>query len=388
MEHNINTILNKLSAASATEDDWNELLEAIRNDHTGEIIAAIEQHENRHAHTLAFNPESPEWDTVFNNAVAADRPAQSIKINTGKLSRIRILRLSAVAALLVLSLLSVLYFLLPESKGTTENKKQITTIMPGVQGAILTLADGKQVVLDTAKNGLIAAQNGSEILVNDGTMSYRPQETNKDLVEYNTMTTPKGRQFEFTLPDGTKVWLNAASSIKYPTNFKGKTRKVDITGEAFFEVTPNIHQPFIVKAGNDAGIEVLGTSFNVNAYANEHNIRTTLVSGLVKVENISGNLPPAVNKEVLLKPGQQAIVALTSRLSKESISNKLQAISIEQEVNVDKIIAWKKGIFNFEGSSLVEVMKELERWYDVEVVYEGTPPAMKFYGKMEKSSAE
>lgn len=155
---------------------------------------------------------------------------------------------------------------------------------------------------------------------------------------------------------------------------------MEITGEAYFEVAKNVHQPFIVKVGQDAAIEVLGTSFNVNGYANEPTIKTTLISGSVRVENISKNLPATVNTKVVLNPGQQAIVAPAKNL----VNDKLQAISIAQHPNLDKITAWKKGLFNFEGSSLQEVMKELERWYDIEVVYEGHPPDIKFIGKMGK----
>ncbi|WP_127125209.1 FecR family protein [Pseudoflavitalea rhizosphaerae] len=373
MEHRIDLLLNKLSGDSAKEEDWNELLDAIRNDHSGQVIARLEQFTNRKAHLEAFDPETPEWDEVFKRAVAVDKTGQT---NTGKLTRMRFFRLTAVAAVLVIAALSVLYFLLPENRRTTAPEKQIAVIKPGSEGAVLTLANGTQVVIDTATNGLIAEQNGSDILVDNGTMSYRPQEGKEGQEEFNTMTTPTGKQFQFSLPDGTMVWLNAASSIKYPTNFKGSTRTVMVIGEAYFDVAKNQHQPFIVSAGNNATIEVLGTSFNVNAYPNEENIKTTLINGLVKVTAKARNLPSGNAREAVLKPGQQAIVALSG--------NGVQAITVNNDVNTEKVTAWKKGLFNFEGSGLVEVMKELERWYNIEVVYEGAPPEMKFYGKIGK----
>ncbi|QEC43957.1 FecR family protein [Pseudobacter ginsenosidimutans] len=375
MEHRIDHLLNKLSENSATEADWNELLDAIRNDHSGEVIAGIEQFKNRKADVKGFDPETPEWDDVFKRAVAADKPEQSA---TGKLRRIHIMRWTAAAAVVLLSLVSVLYFLLPENKQVAPTNKQITIINPGSEGAVLTLADGVQMVIDTTLNGVVAAQNGSEVVVADGAMRYRPQEGKQGLVEYNTMTTPTGKQFQFTLPDGTKVWLNAASSIKYPTSFKGNTREVEVSGEAYFDVTHNAKQPFIVQAGKDARIEVLGTSFNVNAYPDEQDIRTTLESGLVMIRATGHNRSANTIKETLLKPGQQAVVAVLSNGSKE------KGITINTEVKIEKVTAWKKGLFNFEGSSLVEVMKELERWYNIEVVYEGAPPTMKFYGKIGK----
>lgn len=373
MEHRIDLLLNKLSGDSATEDDWNELMDAIRNDHSGQVIAGLEQFTNRKAHLNEFDPETPGWEEVFQRAVSADKTEH---INRGKLRRMRNMRLTAAAAVLVIAALSVLYFLLPDNIQSKAPQNQIAVIKPGSEGAVLTLANGTQVVIDTATNGLIAEQNGSNILVDNGTMSYLPQEGKEGLEEFNTMTTPTGKQFQFSLPDGTMVWLNAASSIKYPTSFKGNTRTVTVIGEAFFDVVQNQHQPFIVSAGNNATIEVLGTSFNVNAYPNEENIKTTLINGLVRVTAKTSNLPAGNAREALLKPGQQAVVTLSG--------NGVQEITKNSEVDTEKVTAWKKGLFNFEGSSLVEVMKELERWYNIEVVYEGAPPEMKFYGKIGK----
>ena len=272
----------------------------------------------------------------------------------------------------------------------TVSKKQTVTpaiiasadIPAGREGAILMLDDGTQLLLDTMKNGLIAEQNGTDIMIEDGSMAYHPGEADKGTIAFNTMFTPRGRQYQFTLPDGTKVWLNAASSIRYPTSFTGKKRTVQITGEVFFEVTRNVNKPFIVSIGKDASVEVLGTSFNIKSYDNEGDIQTTVVTGLVKVENTSPGLPPSVNKETLLEPGQQAVVIPVGERGQSSIDKNFRAITVQHDVDIDKIIAWKKGHFNFEGSSLVQVMKELERWYDIEVVYDGVPPAINFYGKM------
>ena len=375
MEHRIDDLLNKLSTDSATESDWNELLDAIRNDHSGTVIARLEEVKNRKAYLNEFDPETPEWNEVFQKALTADRTEP---VSSGKLKRMRLARLTAVAAILLIATLTVFYFLLPESKQTVAPEKQVAIIQPGTEGAVLTLADGSKVLIDTTTTGLIAKQNGSDIMVANGAMSYRPQQGNAEIMEFNTMATPTGKQFQFSLPDGTKVWLNAASSIKYPTSFKEGTRVVEVSGEAYFEVVHNAKQPFIVHANKDAAIEVLGTSFNVNAYPNEDDIKTTLVSGLVKVKNISNHLPAGAEAEKLLQPGQQAIVTVVKN------ENKGKAVRVETKVNIDKVVAWRKGLFNFEGSSLVEVMKELERWYNIEVVYEGVPPEMTFYGKIGK----
>ncbi len=155
------------------------------------------------------------------------------------------------------------------------------------------------------------------------------------------MSTPRGRQFEITLPDGTHVWLNAASSIRYPTVFAGNERNVELDGEAYFEVVKNAKQPFVVNARNKAIIEVLGTSFNISAYENEKSLNTTLLDGSVKVNG------------TILKPGQQARVT--------------EEVRVIDQTDIDKVMAWQRGFFNSEGATLEEVMQQLERWYDIDV---------------------
>lgn len=245
-------------------------------------------------------------------------------------------------------------------------------IPPGKDGAILTLADGRQVVLDSLKNGLVAMQNGVQATIRNGELVYDASGAGEDALMYNTMSTPKGRQFSLLLPDGTRVWLNAASSIRYPTMFTGKERRVEITGEAYFEVarifSPRSGEgniPFRVNVDNRAEVEVLGTHFNINAYKNEGNIHATLMEGSVKVMN--GNADGFI-----LKPGQQALVPATG------------AVQLINNVDLDKVMAWKNGLFYFEGLSLEEAMRQLERWYDIEVVYEGAVPNIRFGGKMSR----
>ncbi|MGF6925253.1 transmembrane sensor [Chitinophaga sp. W2I13] len=242
----------------------------------------------------------------------------------------------------------------------------VTDITPGSQGAILTLADGRQVVLDSLTSGVVAQQSGTSIVLSDGKLKYDPSGEAVSDIQYNKMTTPKGRQFQLTLPDGTKVWLNAASSIRYPTVFAGKERKVEIYGEACFEVAKDANKPFLVNVNNKASIEVLGTLFNVNAYENEKTINTTLLDGSVKVIN-----EPA---SVILKPGQQAQISNTPG----------GKIAIVNKPDIEKIMAWKSGLFNFEGANLEEVMRQLERWYNIDVVYENGIPDIQFMGEMSR----
>ncbi len=271
---------------------------------------------------------------------------------------------------------------------TSENEYLPTDIEPGRDGAILTLADGSQVVLDSLGNGVVATQNGVEVVLKDGQLAYDPANKVGGEITYNTMTTPKGRQFSLVLPDGTRVWLNAASSLKYPTTFMGTERKVEVTGEAYFEVARNPKMPFKVLVHNQAEVEVLGTQFNVNAYADESTINTTLLEGSVKVsffiDAVTNDASPVGQKSspagladrpaVTLKPGQQAQLPVGQQAP--------QGIMIINNADTEKIMAWKNGLFNFDGASLAEVMKQLERWYDIEVVYEKGVRDIELEGKM------
>jgi len=238
-----------------------------------------------------------------------------------------------------------------------------TNIVPGHNGAILTLSNGVQVLLDSLGNGIVAHQTGANVRLHDGQLAYDPTREKKAEMVYNSMTTPRGRQFRLILPDGSKVWLNAASSIRYPTVFAGGERKVDISGEAYFEIAKNSKMPFRVNVGDRAGIEVLGTNFNINAYENEQSLNTTLLEGSIRVSAGS-------EKPVVLKPGQQA--------------QARKALTVLDEADIDKVMAWKNGAFNFEDLSLEEAMRQLERWYDIKVIYENGIPDIHFGGKIDR----
>lgn len=227
-------------------------------------------------------------------------------------------------------------------------------------------------------------------MLQGGGIAYDATAAATGKVAYNTMTTPKGRQFQVTLPDGTKVWLNAASSIRYPTVFNDEERKVEVMGEVYFEVARAISsngekKPFIVDVLPSTGrdgiqtgtrLEVLGTHFNVNAYNNEVTINTTLLEGSVRVSQ-SMTAQPAVT----LKPGQQAQVYNYGGVVPIP-ENRGKVMKVINDADINKIMAWKNGLFNFEGASFAEVMGQLERWYDVEIVYEKTVPDIEFEGKM------
>ena len=232
-------------------------------------------------------------------------------------------------------------------------------IAPGGNKAVLTLADGSTIVLDSASNGTISKQGNIKVQkLNSGLLAYTingHQVTENDDVFFNTISTPRGGQYQVTLADGTKVWLNAASSIRFPVVFTGRERRVEITGEAYFEVAKNKTMPFKVKA-TSSEIEVLGTHFNVNAYNDEASIKTTLLEGKVKVSvpALGANQSPR-----FLEPGQQARV------------NKEGKINVIENADTQEAMAWMHGHFQFKSADLKTILRQISRWYDVDVEYNG-----------------
>ena len=259
----------------------------------------------------------------------------------------------AVAAMLVLLLGSAVFIAMRKASdkalATTTAPQPAADIAPGHDGAILTLADGSRIVLDSARKGTLGKQGGTQLVLDNNRLAYEASHTTGDAVSYNMLNVPRGRQFQVVLPDGTKVWLNAASSMRYPTAFTGSERLVEITGEAYFEVAHDARKPFIVKKG-DTETKVLGTHFNINAYDDERTMNITLLEGSVQVKSGA--------KQVTIKPGQQAQVG--------------NGINVAGNVDVDEVVAWKDGKFQFgETADIESIMRQVANWYDVEVVYKG-----------------
>ncbi|NLR80124.1 FecR family protein [Chitinophaga eiseniae] len=242
--------------------------------------------------------------------------------------------------------------------------QSITNRQQGKSSVLLTLSDGSQVLLDTVKNGRITLQGGTIAKVTNGTLEY---ERTGSEVQYNTISTPKGKQFQLRLSDGTSVWLNAESSIKYPVVFTGKERLISVTGEVYMEVAQNPSIPFRVEVSGGTSVEVLGTNFNVNAYDNEQSVRTTLLAGAIRVA-----MKGAAHK--LLKPGQQALTTTRNK-----------PVQVLDDVNAVSVVAWKNGVFDFEDVPLEEAMRQLARWYDIEVVYQQTIPKVQLGGTIKRS---
>lgn len=295
---------------------------------------------------------------------------------TGK--RVHILRTAwfkyAAAIIILFGIGAYLWNKQNNSSITTQQVAVEKDILPGGQKAILTLADGRKIILDSVKNGQLAQQGGTSIYKSqDGLVSYEKNDlpsTPKHLTEYNTISTPRGGEYKIVLSDGTIVWLNAVSSITFPTTFGDSARRVSISGEAYFEVAKNAHAPFKVIINNEAEVEVLGTHFNVNAYEDETAIRTTLLEGRVRVINLH-----QTQSRTTLAPGTQAAIFRNS--------GKPNIIEVKA-ANIDQVMAWRNGKFNFQGKELKEAMKELVRWYEIEIVYEKDVPRIVFEGKMDR----
>lgn len=308
----------------------------------------------------------PTADKVLHN-IYADHPKFIVKkINW-------YLYFSAVAAIFTFVTIGIYFY--EKSDNHTEIKSNTVDIQAGTNKAILTLADGSTINLDNVTNGEIADQAGIAIIkTNNGKLIYEvskniTKENTADL--YNTITTPRGGQYQINLPDGTIVWLNAASSLKYPTVFDNNKRKVYLSGEAYFEVAKISNNtgnnknksPFIV-ATDKQEIEVLGTHFNVDSYPDDQILKTTLLEGAVNVR--------AVNKNLLLKPGQQSI------LRNNSLTSSI--------VDVEESVAWKNGYFSF-NENLESLMNKVSRWYDVDVIYEIKPESDSFIAKISRKKS-
>lgn len=285
-----------------------------------------------------------------------------------------------VAAGTIFLIATAVYFTMNNKPVTTKTAETTTPVVqpmvvPGGNKAVLTLADGSTIVLDSAANGTLTQQGATTIMKKkDGELVYNAEgKTAQAAVAWNTINTPRGGQYQVVLPDGTKVWLNAVSSLRFPASFAGDERMVELTGEAYFEVTKNNRMPFRISIPPQPGglggakVEVLGTHFNVKAYNDEAAIKTTLLEGTVKMSSTNG--------QYLMKPGQQARVGRDGKMA------------LDENADTDEAVAWKNGRFQFNEADVETVMRDIARWYDVTIEYAGKVPAEKFEGEIPRSSS-
>ncbi len=288
--------------------------------------------------------------------------------------RFKIKRWMAVAASITgLFFCSYLFYIL-RNNGSDQNaiaKVQKKDIAPGKNKAILKLSDGSVINLDDAENSRIAQEGNADIIKAGGTLAYNkldntnPQGSDNSIVPNNTLSTPRGGQYQLKLADGTIVWLNSASSLDFPAVFNGKERRVKLTGEAYFEVAKNKKLPFIVEVASSE-IKVLGTHFNIRAYSDDIiPVEATLIEGSIKFTH--------AEKSLVLQPGEQVSLEANG------------AVVWNKNVDTDDVIAWKNGFFHFEKRRIDFIMRELARWYDIEVVYKD-PIDASFFAEMPKNT--
>ncbi|MBC9932784.1 FecR family protein [Chitinophaga qingshengii] len=347
----------------ASDSEMEELLALIREDHSGTITRQVETlllQELPDNATAGY--DAAYWDGIAGKILTADKPEMAgdtvIPIRS---SRRRWLPAAAAAVLL---LAVGAYWLLkpaarrPEIIASAPVKQDVA---PGGNKAVLILADGSTISLDSTASGALTQQGNTHITQPaGGQLIYSAAGAEPGtMVQYNTLRTPRGGQFQVTLPDGTKVWLNAASSLKYPVAFKGATRQVELTGEAYFDVAQQAATPFkvAVHTGKDSlEVAVLGTQFNIMAYTDENMVKTTLLEGAVKV-NSHG-------KSQQLAPGQGAY-----------LDKRQNLLALQPHVNTEEAVAWKNGYLQLEGNDIASVMRMISRWYNVDVVFKSPVPA-------------
>ncbi|MEN0052033.1 MAG: FecR family protein [Mucilaginibacter sp.] len=280
------------------------------------------------------------------------------------------LRWIAIAATILLFMTIGGYLLLHEKSAVPKEmaKNQLPqNDTPRSNKATLTLANGKKIILDDAGKGKLAVQGNMAITKSaDGKIVYNSAQASATIGEIgnNTITTPKGGQYQVVLPDGSSVWLDAASSITYPSAFTGNKREVQLTGEAYFEVAKDPKKPFYVNVNDKQQIEVLGTHFNIQGYDDDKDIKTTLLEGSVKLHYD--------NKQAILKPGQMAI-------------NDQDRSLIIKDADIYEVMAWKNNLFVFNNENIKSIMKRLSRWYDIDVIFDGDMEKVNFYGNYSRS---
>jgi transmembrane sensor len=308
------------------------------------------------AHGIIKGTKEEIWDSLSANQSKSVKKHYLLRVATWA------------AAIIIIGSISLVYLNKTRKPQLVGRISKNNDIAPGSNKAFLTLADGRKISLTDAANGQLVKQQG--LVINktaDGQLVYTVadsgNEDHEGRILFNTIETPKGGKYQINLSDGTRVWLNAASSLRYPTKFIGNTRTVELTGEGYFEVAKVVTRaakriPFMVKSGGQE-VEVLGTHFNINSYKDEENIKTTLLEGAVRVVQQNKH-------EVVLKPGEQ------SQLNENTINVKT--------VDTETVMAWKEGDFVFDGDDLKSIMRKVARWYDVEVIYKGEFDNLRFGG--------
>ncbi len=348
--------------------EFEELCELLKEEKSDAELKELLQNEWKETPFVAMDQQK--LDGILHEVLS------SRSENPAPVHRIHFLRINRwwAAASIILLLGAGAYFMLrnkadqhPELAKNQPSKSRQDINAPSINKATITLINGQTVTLDSVQNGLVAQQNNMQLVkLTDGQVTYRKAGDGVSTeVQYNTLTNPRGSTvIDLTLSDGTRVWLNAGSSLTYPVVFAGTERKVTITGEAYFEVAHNAAMPFKVKR-NEWEVQVLGTHFNVNTYDDESATKVTLLEGSVKVSN--------PYESQIIQPGQQAQVA--------------SGIKLINRVDIDAVMAWKNGQFVLSGTDIKTLMRQVSRWYDVDVVYNEELTKRAFGGSIDRNIA-
>lgn len=377
-QERLNYLLEQVRIAKIKADECEELIQLTEAEDSEEIIHWINTfYEGKEILSASGEPYNfSYWQSAVREILDADKTEDKIKDRQQRdlypspvaqvYSRQRIRRWAVAAVLIGLIACGTYIFFNARKQASPIAVTRVTDLPPGSNKAVLTLANGQQVILDNTNKGAIASQGSAQVIkLDSGLLAYNKTGKGTEEVLYNLITTPRGGQYQLILPDGSHVWLNAASSLRYPTAFVGKQRQVELSGEAYFEVIKNARQPFLVKTSH-VNITVLGTHFNIMAYGEESLIQTTLAEGSVQVSNVSGS--------VLISPGQQASFNKSGN----------QHFTVAQ-ANLEEVLAWKNGQILLSNVNVPAIMRQISRWYDVDISYSGGIPDKSFSGMIDRN---
>jgi ferric-dicitrate binding protein FerR (iron transport regulator) len=366
-------LLEKFTTNTCTRQELDQFLNLVEQDHDNEeLTEELRRHWQKDGsdttHTI-------DWKERFSSLLAEAKVKTPEFTQPAPARKIRFVKWASVAAAVLL--LAGGYFGFFSKNKASQNpvisgvrEEQMSVVEPGGNKATLTLADGSLIDLDSAQNGTIARQGNIKIIKGeDGELLYFVDRQRSATSGYNTLSIPRGGKYSIVLSDGTKVWLNSASSLRFPAAFANGVRNVALTGEGYFEVVKDACMPFQVSARNIM-INVLGTHFNVNAYEDERSVATTLLNGCVKVKPLTSR---SEVRTALLKPGEQARVASDGR------------VVIDPHANTGEAVAWKDNNFEFENTPIPVIMRQIARWYNVEIDYKGSVPTHKLTGRFSRT---